>query len=145
MRFHLNTPPYPHRIPTLPSACGCQLIYNSNRPTAAEPAAAVTRQSSRQHPAQNTGPGEEAGDGESEKKALFPPPIGPMVAVFLDEPSVEKLKAHFPEARDGQLRKVVLQYGPSASERQMYRHLFSRTAEVTVRRGPLLQYSSAGS
>lgn len=58
-----------------------------------------------------------------------------MVAVFLDEPSVDKLRAHFPEARDGQLRRVVLQYGPSASEREMYRHLFSRKAVVTVRRG----------
>lgn len=57
-----------------------------------------------------------------------------MVAVFLDESSVDKLKAHFPEARDGQLRKVVVQYGPSASERQMYRHLFGGAAEVTVRR-----------
>lgn len=55
-----------------------------------------------------------------------------MIAVFLDKPSVDKLKAHFPEARDGQLRKVVLQYGPSASEREMYRHLFSGEAEVTV-------------
>ena len=56
-----------------------------------------------------------------------------MVAVFLDQPSVDKLKAQYPEARDGQLRKVVLQYGPSASEREMYRHLFSSQAEVTVR------------
>lgn len=56
-----------------------------------------------------------------------------MVAVFLDQPSVDKLKAQYPEARDGQLRKVVLQFSPSASEREMYRHLFSSKAEVTVR------------
>eukprot|EP00752_Nemacystus_decipiens_P015157 g13502.t2 len=110
------------------------LRFESRR-TAAEPAA-VTRQSSQQHPAENPGHGEEGqsratGDGESGKKT-FPPPTGPMVAVFLDESSVHKLKAHFPEARDGQLRKVVVQYGPSASERQAYRHLFGGAAEVTV-------------
>lgn len=55
-----------------------------------------------------------------------------MIAVWLDEPSVATLKAKYPEARDGQLRKVVIQYGPSALERQMYRHLFSGEAEVTV-------------
>lgn len=56
-----------------------------------------------------------------------------MVAVYLDQPSVEKLKTQYPEARDGQLRKVVLQYGTSASEREKYRHLFSGRAEVKVR------------
>lgn len=61
-----------------------------------------------------------------------------MVAVYLDEPSVQKLRAHFPEARDGQLRRVVLQYGPSASEREMYRHLFNKKAQVTVRRDSLV-------
>lgn len=98
----------------------------------------MTRRASQQHPAEKPGHGKDqspaTSDAESEKQKPFPPPIGPMVAVFLDESSVEKLKAHFPEARDGQLRKVVVQYGPSASERQMYRHLFGGTAEVTVRR-----------
>ena len=59
--------------------------------------------------------------------------IGPMIAVFLDQPSVDRLKSHFPEAREGQLRKVVLQYGPSATERKIYQHLFSGRAKVTVR------------
>lgn len=118
----------------------CLLIYYSRR-TAAEPAA-TTRQSPKRHPSQSDGHGEEdrspaTGDRESEKRRLSPPPIGPMVAVFLDASSVDKLKAHFPEARDGQLRKVVIQYGPSASERQMYRHLFGGAAEVTVRKGYL--------
>ena len=71
--------------------------------------------------------------GDSENQTPFPTPTGPMVAVYLDQPSVDKLKAQYPEARDGQLRKVVLQYGPSASEREMYRHLFSGRAEVAVR------------
>ena len=114
------------------------LMYDSSSRMAAEPAA-VTRRPSQQHPTGNPGHGEKdrspaTGDGESEKKQVVPPPIGPMVAVFLDESSVDKLKAHFPEARDGQLRKVIIQYGPSTSERQMYRHLFGGTAEVTVRR-----------
>eukprot|EP00903_Cladosiphon_okamuranus_P018374 g16902.t2 len=99
----------------------------SERRTAAEPAA-VQRQPSKQRPAQSAAHGDDQsrakGDGDGES--------GPMVAVFLDEPSVNKLKSHFPEARDGQLRKVVIQYRPSASERQMYRHLFGGTAEVTV-------------
>lgn len=105
------------------------------RHTEAEPISTAPQAS--QQPKQDGEQGQSAptGDGESGKKQpLFPPPIGPMVAVYLDDTSVDKLRAHFPEARDGQLRKVVLQYGPSASEREMYRHLFSGKAEVTVRR-----------
>ncbi|CAM9329238.1 unnamed protein product [Laminaria digitata] len=87
------------------------------------PRAAKTKEKNKRHSS--------AGDGENIPP--FPAPTGPMVAVFLDQSSVDKLKAQYPEARDGQLRKVVVQYGPSASEREMYRHLFSSRAEVTVR------------
>lgn len=74
-----------------------------------------------------------ASDGD-DKSSPFPPPVGPMVAVYLDQSSVDTLKRHYPDAREGQLRKVVVQYGPSAAERLMYQHLFSGRAEVTVSR-----------
>lgn len=109
-------------------------VFPSCRRTIAEPARATPVAS----PHSTDGGGGEAvkdthstGDDHREESPS-PAAIGPMIAVFLDESSVDRLKAHFPEAREGQLRKVVLQYGPSATERQIYQHLFSGRAEVTV-------------
>ncbi|CAM9823542.1 unnamed protein product [Ascophyllum nodosum] len=101
------------------------------RRTAAEPAAALphVRATDRNSPGEIQDPSA-AGNGVEEAPA--PMAIGPMIAVFLDQPSVDRLKSHFPEAREGQLRKVVLQYGPSATERKIYQHLFSGRAKVTV-------------
>lgn len=81
---------------------------------------------------EGVGDSDNSAENDDNKNSPFSPPVGPMVAVYLDQSSVNKLKSHYPDAREGQLRKVVLQYGPSAAERLMYQHLFSGKAEVTV-------------
>lgn len=83
---------------------------------------------------EGVGDGDKSAKDGDNKSSPFPPSVGPMVAVYLDQISVDKLKSHYPDAREGQLRKVVLEYGPSAAERLMYQHLFSGKAEVTVSR-----------
>ncbi|CAM9128303.1 unnamed protein product [Choristocarpus tenellus] len=55
-----------------------------------------------------------------------------MVAVYLDDKSVETLHALYPEARVARLRKVVLQYNPTNEERNMYEPLFGGNATVKV-------------
>ncbi|CAM9364431.1 unnamed protein product, partial [Discosporangium mesarthrocarpum] len=73
--------------------------------------------------------------GESngnEADADMPLPKGPMVAVYLDDKSVETLQALYPNTRVSRLRKVVLQYNPTDEERHVYEPLFDGNATVKV-------------
>lgn len=55
-----------------------------------------------------------------------------MVAVYLDNNSVEKLSKEFPGITRGRLRKVVVQYNPSDEERRVYEPYFGGLATVKV-------------
>lgn len=55
-----------------------------------------------------------------------------MVAVYLDEKSVDKLHEHYPGTILGRMRKVVIQYGPSDKERDLYAPHFGGLATVKV-------------
>lgn len=57
---------------------------------------------------------------------------GPMVAVYLDETSVDKLRREFPGVARGRLRKVVVQHSPSDEERAKYDPYFGNLATVKV-------------
>lgn len=59
---------------------------------------------------------------------------GPMVAVYLDNASVNKLAQEYPGTNPGRLRKVVIQYNPSEEERSVYEAHFGglATVEVTI-------------
>eukprot|EP00903_Cladosiphon_okamuranus_P019938 g18323.t1 len=57
---------------------------------------------------------------------------GPMVAVYLDDESINKLRREYPGADPGRLRKVVIQYNPSASERSLYERHFGGSATVKL-------------
>lgn len=57
---------------------------------------------------------------------------GPMVAVYLDDESVEKLHREYPGTNPGRLRKVVIQYNPSADQRRLYERHFGGSATVKV-------------
>lgn len=58
--------------------------------------------------------------------------IGPMVAVYLDQPSVKKLQEKYPETAVARLRKVVIQYDPSDKQRGSYEPHFGGLATVQV-------------
>ena len=58
---------------------------------------------------------------------------GPMVAVYLDNASVEKLHREYPGTKPGRLRKVVVQYNPSETERGGYEEHFGGLATVKVK------------
>lgn len=70
--------------------------------------------------------------GDEGKTYLRPTPMGPMVAVYLDDKSVSTLQSLYPDTREARLRKVVLQYGPSDEERDVYEPLFGGIATVKV-------------
>lgn len=55
-----------------------------------------------------------------------------MVAVYLDNESVEKLHQEYPGTNPGRLRKVVIQYNPSADQRSLYEKHFGGSATVKV-------------
>ena len=55
-----------------------------------------------------------------------------MVAVYLDETSVEKLHREYPGTSQGRLRKVVLQYNPTDEQRGLYEPHFGGLATVQV-------------
>ena len=55
-----------------------------------------------------------------------------MVAVYLDESSVEKLHQEYPGTSRGRLRKVVLQYNPTDAQRGIYEPHFGGMATVQV-------------
>lgn len=57
---------------------------------------------------------------------------GPMVAVYLDHASVEKLTQEYPGASPDRLRKVVIQYNPSEDQRGLYEPHFGSLATVQV-------------
>lgn len=57
---------------------------------------------------------------------------GPMVAVYLDNDSVEKLHQEYPGTNPGRLRKVVIQYNPSEDQRSLYERHFGGLATVKV-------------
>lgn len=81
---------------------------------------------------------EKEGDKNGAAKAMpavpaMPPRTGPMVAVYLDEASVEKLHREYPGTSRGRLRKVVIQYGPSDEQRSLYDGQFGGLATVKVR------------
>lgn len=58
-----------------------------------------------------------------------------MVAVYFDDKAVGTLRGLYPDAREARLRKVVLEYGPSEKERNVYEPLFGGTAMVKVGAG----------
>lgn len=73
-------------------------------------------------------------DGEDEAIAQQQPQrTGPMVAVYLDEKSVDKLHEHYPGIILGRLRKVVIQYNPSDKDRDLYAPHFGSLTTVKVR------------
>lgn len=57
---------------------------------------------------------------------------GPMVAVYLDHASVEKLTKEYPGTNPGRLRKVVVQYNPSEDERGLYETHYGSLATIKV-------------
>ncbi|CAM9937000.1 unnamed protein product [Scytosiphon promiscuus] len=67
-----------------------------------------------------------------------PPPdaqmqrTGPMVAVYLDKDSVQKLEREYPGTKPGRLRKVVIQYNPSIDQRGLYAAHFGGSATVKL-------------
>ncbi|CBJ32672.1 expressed unknown protein [Ectocarpus siliculosus] len=63
------------------------------------------------------------------------PPLqrtGPMVAVYLDDSSIEKLQMEYPGTKPGRLRKVVIEYDPSDEQRGLYEPRFGGSATVKV-------------
>lgn len=56
-----------------------------------------------------------------------------MVAVYLDEKSVDKLHEHYPGTILGRMRKVVIQHSPSDTERDLYAPHFGSVATIKVR------------
>ncbi|CAM9241610.1 unnamed protein product [Ectocarpus fasciculatus] len=63
------------------------------------------------------------------------PPLqrtGPMVAVYLDDSSVEKLQMEYPGTKPGRLRKVVIEYDPSDEQRGLYEPHFGGSATVKL-------------
>ena len=58
-----------------------------------------------------------------------------MVAMYLDNDSVEKLHREYPGVKLGRLRKVVIQYNPSADQRSLYERHFGGSATVKVSKG----------
>lgn len=58
-----------------------------------------------------------------------------MVAVYLDDSSVEKLQMEYPGTKPGRLRKVVIEYDPSDEQRGLYEPRFGSSATVKVRLG----------
>ncbi|CAN0463928.1 unnamed protein product [Ectocarpus sp. 12 AP-2014] len=55
-----------------------------------------------------------------------------MVAVYLDDSSIEKLQMEYPGTKPGRLRKVVIEYDPSDEQRILYEPRFGGSATVKL-------------
>lgn len=56
--------------------------------------------------------------------------IGPLVGVWFDDESLQKLKDMYPEADAARLRKAVIEYNPSHVDRARYEALYGQDVDV---------------